>query len=423
MLTSLLNFIISQMYSEKQMEVDKLLSKIKFGKIKISLPEKVSKHHIGSSSPKYRDYVVGVAENVDKSIDILSKANQQCKDAIQQLETQSFVFPIKKPMETFLNDFAFFKKWYQLSLNHYQLLLDEFNTAVNNKKNNAKIQYTKQIDEIEQQLKELQAIAVLPFSKTFSNDLLPIVLPPKLREYEISMLQHFDVITALPALTKFHDCIDIDTYSLKFKNAHYYFYRNVLVVDKPSGICMIDYDDIKTTKGMREISRSSDHFSWSGWYLEITSKFGFKVDFACKEEGVFEWLNTCFSLSIKDKSYTHEDVIREITAELERRNAEIEKRNAEIEAEKADRRNRPDYYAALDWVEEKQKILSTSRRAVSSQTDQVKRMQAKAKLYNTLNKLIEQTGKKQLKATGAARAVYDAFAAKLEDLCKLEGLL
>ena len=138
------------------------------------------------------------------------------------------------------------------------------------------------------------------------------------------MLQHFDVITALPELTKFHDCIDIDTYSLKFKNAHYYFYRNVLVVDKPSGICMIDYDDIKTTKGMREISRSSDHFSWSGWYLEITSKFGFKVDFACKEEGVFEWLNTCFSLSIKDKSYTHEDVIREITAELERRNAEIE---------------------------------------------------------------------------------------------------
>jgi hypothetical protein len=43
-------------------------------------------------------------------------------------------------------------------------------------------------------------------------------------------------------------------------------------------------------------------------------------------------------------------------------------------------------------------------------------MQAKTKLYNTLSKLIEQTGKKQLKATGEARAVYDAFAAKLEDL-------
>lgn len=182
---------------------------------------------------------------------------------------------------------------------------------------------------------------------------------------------------------------------------------------------MIDYDKLNITKGMREISRSIDNFSWSGWYLEITSKSGrFKVNFACKEEIVLEWLNICFSLSVKNKLYTHEDVIREITTELERRNAEIERRNAEIEAKEADRRNRPDYYAALDWVAEKQEILSSSRRAISSQTDQIKRIQAQTKLYNTLSKLIEQTGKKQLKATGEARAVYDAFAAKLEELSR-----
>jgi hypothetical protein len=258
-------------------------------------------------------------------------------------------------------------------------------------------------------------VAVLPFSKTFSNDLVPIVFPPNFREHEISILKDFDLITASPESSKFHDCIDIDTYSLKFKHAHYYFYRNTLVIDYPSGICIIDYDDLKTTKGMREISRNN--FSWSGWYLGITSKLGgIEVDLTCKEEVVLEWLNTCFSLSVKDKSYTHEDITREITAEIERRNVEIEKRNAEIETEKADRRNRPDYYAALDWVAEKQEILSSSRRAVSSQRDQIERSQAQTKLYNTLSKLIEQTGKKQLKATGDARAVYDAFAAKLEEL-------
>lgn len=267
-------------------------------------------------------------------------------------------------------------------------------------------------------------VAVLPFSKTFSNDLVPIVFPPNFREHEISILKDYDLITASPESSKFHDCIDIDTYSLKFKHAHYYFYKNTLVIDYPSGICIIDYDDLKTTRGMREISRSIDNFSWSGWYLGITSKLGgIEVDLTCKEEVVLEWLNTCFSLSVKDKSYTHEDITRAITAEIERRNAEIEKRNAEIEkrnaeieAEKADRRNRPDYYAALDWVAEKQEILSSSRRAVSSQRDQIKRIEAQTQLYNTLSKLIEQTGKKQLKATGDARAVYDAFAAKLEEL-------
>lgn len=406
-------FSVFRMSDEEKKKMHALPSKIKFQEIKIPRLEGVSKENKTSSSPRFRDYVESAGGEVNTRIDKLTKAKHQCKDAIQHVESQNFEIPVRKPRTIFLDKIPLLHKLYLLSVNHFELLLEEFNSSINEKKAKVKQQYMELIDEIDKQLNELKAISleVQPLSKSFPEDLVPMVFPD-LGEYEISILKGYDFYAVSPKSKKFHDCIDIDTYSLKFKEAHYYFYRNVLVVDMPTGICMIDYDDIKSGRGTTEISRSGNgkYFSWSGAYLEIQSKLGgFKVKFACQNENVFTWLDTCFTLSSKHRSYTNEDVRKEIIAEIERKKAEIEKERKRLEAEEADRRNRPDYYAALDWVEEQKETIIRAQDAMDSQTDKLKRLEAQTRLYDTISKLIKASGKRQLKATGEAAQVYDNF--------------
>lgn len=411
MLSLFFYFSTFHMSDEKKNEIKALYEKIKFQKIIIPLPNEVSKDNMVSSSPKFSEYVKSIPGGVHSSIDKLTIAKQQCKDAIQEIESKNFEPAIQKPRAIFLDKIPLLHKLYLLSVNHYELIF----SAINDKKNEVIQQYTEQIEEIDKQLNELKAISqeVLPLSKSFPDDFVPIVLPD-LGEYDIYMLKEFEILEQLPQSKKFHDCIDIDTYSLKFKNAHYYFYRNVLVVDDPISICIMDYSDLNSKRAEAKITRGKGgkNYSWSGPYLNVKSKLGgFDVEWVSQNEDVLEWLDTCFSLSTKKKTYTNDDVKNEILSKIE----EEKKR---LEAKKTDRRNRPDYYEALDWVKEQEETIRRAKQTMDRETDKLKKMHAKTAYLNVLTKVIIRTREKLNKATGEALKVYEDFNNQIESSMK-----
>lgn len=138
------------------------------------------------------DYLKKILSLFETICSELIKAKKQCIDAIHQIESPAFELPNSERKETSLNKISFFHRLYLFSLKHLQLILKDFNTAINDKKNEAKTQHIKQVDKIEQ-LKEFRTIEIQPFSKCcFSTDLVPIVFPPNLREHEISILKDYD---------------------------------------------------------------------------------------------------------------------------------------------------------------------------------------------------------------------------------------